>query len=290
MLEQKFPFIMTLLRGLGQIMLQENAATGALFLIGVFYGSTTMGIAAIISVCCGTLTAKILGYDKLEIEKGLYGFSAALVGVALTLYFEPVLIIWLSIILGSIAATVLQHFFISKKIAVFTLPFVLVSWLILLLFQNVYPLAPSVLLDTTFPISHDFTFAFRGFGQVIFQGNLLAGILFCIGVYINSPISALYGIAGAVIGAILSSCFSAPDTGIAMGLFSYNAVLCAIVFAGDKVKDGLWVLLSVILSVLISLIMHQFHLTQLTFPFVAASCITLLLKNTVPFVSEKNNF
>ena len=83
MLAQKFPFVIILLRGLGQIMLQENAATGVLFLIGIFYGSTTMGIAAILSVCCGTLTAKILGYDKSEIEKGLYGFSAALVGVAL---------------------------------------------------------------------------------------------------------------------------------------------------------------------------------------------------------------
>ena len=115
MLEQKFPFIMILLRGLGQIMLQENAATGVLFLIGIFYGSPTMGFAAILSVCCGTLTAKFLGYDKSEIEKGLYGFSAALVGVALTLYFEAVFIIWLAIILGSIAATVLQHFFIIKK-------------------------------------------------------------------------------------------------------------------------------------------------------------------------------
>jgi urea transporter len=290
MLEQKFSYVMILLRGLGQIMLQENAATGVLFLIGIFYGSTTMGIAAILSVCCGTLTAKILGYDKSEIEKGLYGFSAALVGVALTLYFEAVFIIWLAIILGSIAATVLQHFFITKKIAVFTLPFVLVTWLILFLFQNVYPLTPSTLLDAAIPIGPDFTFAVRGFGQVIFQGSLFAAILFCIGVYINSPISALYGVAAAVLAAILSSWFSAPPAAIATGLFSYNAVLCAIVFAGDKAKDGIWVFLSVVLSVVISLIMHQYQLTQLTFPFVAASCIALLLKNTVPFVSKELKF
>ena len=181
----------------------------------------------------------------------------------------------------------MQHFFITKKIAVFTLPFVLVTWGLLFLFQNVYPLAPSALLDAAIPISPDFTFAVRGFGQVIFQGSLFAGVLFCIGVYINSPISALYGVAGAVLAAILSSWFSAPATAITMGLFSYNAVLCAIVFAGDKTKDGLWVFLSVVLSVFISLIMHQYLLTQLTFPFVAASCIGLLLKNSVPFVTFK---
>jgi urea transporter len=287
MLAQKFPFVIILLRGLGQIMLQENAATGLFFLIGIFYGSTTMGIAAILSVCSGTLTAKILAYDKSEIEKGLYGFSAALVGVALTLYFEPVFMIWLSIILGSVAATVLQHFFITKKIAVFTLPFVLITWLILFLFKNGYPMAPSALLDAPHTLSSDFAFVARGFGQVIFQGSLFAGILFCIGVYINSPISALYGIAGAVLAAMLSSWFSAPSTAITMGLFSYNAVLCAIVFAGDKVKDGLWVFLSVVLSVFISLMMHQHQLTPLTFPFVTGSCITLLLKNSVPFISKK---
>jgi urea transporter len=287
MLAQKFPFIITVLRGLGQIMLQENAATGLFFLIGIFYGSTTMGIAAILAASCGTLTAKILAYDKSEIEKGLYGFSAALVGVALTSYFEPVFMVWLSIILGSIAATVLQHFFITKKITVFTLAFVLITWGILFLFQNVYPLTPSTLLDSTPLVSSDFTFAVRGFGQVIFQGSLFAGILFCIGVYINSPISALYGIAGAVLAAILSAWFSAPIASVTMGLFSYNAVLCAIVFARDKVKDGLWVFLSVVLSVFISLIMYQYQLTPLTFPFVAASCMSLLLKNSVPFVSKR---
>ena len=119
---------------MGQIMLQENAVTGLLFLIGLFYGSISMGIAAILSVCCGTITARILGYDKTEIEKGLYGFSAALVGVALILYFEPAFIVWLSIIIGSILATIIQHLFIIKKIPVFTLPFVLVTWAIIFLF------------------------------------------------------------------------------------------------------------------------------------------------------------
>lgn len=281
MLKQRFAFINIILRGLGQIMLQENSATGLLFLIGIFYGSILMGIAAILSVCCGTITARILGYDKTEIEKGLYGFSAALVGVALILFFEPVFIVWLSIIIGSALATILQHLFIIKKIPVFTLPFVLVTWAIIFLFQNFYPVASSIFLSEPIPVVHDFTFAFRGFGQVIFQSSVFAGIAFFIGVYISSPIAALYGIAGAVLAAVLSFCFSAPFANVGMGLFSYNAVLCAIVFAGDKTKDGIWVFISVVLSVIISLTMFKYNLTQLTFPFVAATCISLVLKKLV---------
>lgn len=81
----------TLLKGIGQIMLQENSLTGLLFLIGIFYGSIIMGLAALLAAICGTVTAYLLKYDKTEITQGLYGFSAALVGVAAMLFLKPLL-------------------------------------------------------------------------------------------------------------------------------------------------------------------------------------------------------
>lgn len=260
-------------------MLQENAATGLLFLVGIFYGSPLMGIATLLAVCTGTLTALLLRYDKTEIEKGLYAFSSALIGPALILYFEPVWLVWFAIIIGSIAATMLQHVFIVRKIPVFTLPFVLISWGIIWLFQNVYPLTPSKLLETVIPVGQNWLFAFNGFGQVIFQGSIFAGLVFFTGVLLQSPISALFGLSGALLAGILSYCFAVPTGEIGMGLFSYNAVLCAIVFAGNQVKDGLWALISVVLTLAIGLTMDHYNLTQLTFPFVAATCTTLVFKH-----------
>lgn len=84
-----------ILKGLGQIMLQENPITGFLFLIGIFYGSFLMGVAALLATVCGTATALLLKYDKSEIDKGLYGFSAPLVGVALLLFLKPEFLCWL---------------------------------------------------------------------------------------------------------------------------------------------------------------------------------------------------
>ena len=52
----------------------------------------------------------------------------------------------------------------------------------------------------------------------------------------------------------------------------------AIVFAGNQIKDGFWVLLSVFLSLFLSILMVKFNFIQLTFPFVLASCVTLLFK------------
>lgn len=101
------------LRGVGQIMLQSNSWTGLLFLLGIFYDSITMGVGAVVAVITGTLTAKLLGYDKKEINSGLYGFSATLVGVALTFYFKAVPLVWVAVVMGAALATVLQHFLIN---------------------------------------------------------------------------------------------------------------------------------------------------------------------------------
>ncbi|MES2140453.1 MAG: urea transporter [Bacteroidota bacterium] len=276
-----------LLKGLGQIMLQENPVTGFLFLIGIFYGSVIMGAAVLLATVCGTATALFLKYDKSEIDKGLYGFSAALVGAAIMLFIKPVFLSWVFIIIGSIFATVLQRFFIKRKIPVFTLPFVLVTWVILFFTNNYFTgiiLEPPAAIAST---ADFFTFGFKGFGQVIFQDSLVSGLLFFIAVFINSPISALYGLAGAMLSAIIAFKFSAPINDINIGLYSYNAVLCAIVFTDTQIKDGIWILIAVLLSLAISLLMSQFNVTPLTFPFVLASCITLFLKSKPNFVIKK---
>lgn len=276
---EKSSIIHILLKGLGQIMLQENSLTGLLFLAGIFYGSMQMGIGAILSVFCGTMTAKILNYNDHEIKQGLYGFSPALVGVALPFYFEPVIATWVAVVIGATLAAIIQHFFIVKNIPVYTLPFILVTWLVLYVFHQIYPVPVSELLTAPTSIDYNFAAAVKGFGQVIFQGTLFSGIAFFIGVFVNMPIAALYGLAASVLGAVLAACFSIPANTIEMGLFGYNAVLCAIVFSGSDKMDGFWVFLATTIAVSIALLMSTYSLTQLTFPFVAATWITLVIKH-----------
>ncbi len=278
-----------ILKGLGQIMLQENAITGLLFLAGIFYGSAAMGAAALLAVICGTLTARVLGYDAAEIDSGLYGFSAALTGVALTLFFKPVPIIWGAIVVASALAAVVQRFFIKRNLPVYTLPFVLVTWLAIYLLWNFTPdlsAVPSAPGDS--PVA-PFLFAVKGFGQVIFQEKPVSGALFFIAVFISSPVAALYGLAGAMLSGILSSYLGAPAEITGAGLYGFNAVLCAIVFSGPRIRDGVWVLISVLMSLAISLLMLRHGLVQLTFPFVAATVISLILKRLTGFLGAHNS-
>ncbi|WP_249219807.1 urea transporter [Chitinophaga sp. HK235] len=277
MIQRKSSYL-PFLRGVGQIMLQNNAWTGVLFLAGIFYDSIIMGAAALLAVITGTLTARLLKYDEADIDAGLYGFSPTLVGVALTFYFNPVPVVWIAVVVGSVAAAMLQHFFIKRKLPGFTFPFILVTWILLYLFHHVF--APGAAVDVvgSMPVKDDFTLATHGFGEVIFQGSVIAGIIFFIAVFVNSPIAALYGVCASLLGAFISLECSEPAPDIHMGLFSFNAVLCAIAFSGNKPRDGIWVLFSVVLSVFIDVWMLQMHMAVLTFPFVAASWITLIVQ------------
>ncbi|MCO5232750.1 MAG: urea transporter [Chitinophagales bacterium] len=270
-------FFKIILRSIGQIMLQANAITGMLFLAGIFWGSVNMGIATLLSVCIATFTAKLFKWNEDEIQQGLYGFSPALVGVALVLFFKVTWILWLTIIIGAFLSAFIQHIFLIKKIPVYTLPFILVTWWILYLSKYTLLLEP-VSSDTLVSSTHFGYATIRGYGQVIFQASIISGVLFFIGVCIHSPLSALYGLAGALLTVFFASYIGSPKDDIDMGLYSYNAVLCAIALTGNKISDGLIILITVLLSVLLVHWMTIYQIPVLTFPFVVATWLGLILK------------
>lgn len=285
---QKIPFIDHILKGIGQIMLQENRWTGLLFLIGIFLGSWQGGVAVLLSTAAGTFTAMQLKYDQAEIRAGLYGFSAALVGVALAFLFEATALIWGLIVLGGALATVIQHFFIQKKIPVFTFPFILITWgLVFVLHHFTHIPASELFRSEVIPTDYDdFLTCTNGFGEVIFQGGVLSGMIFFIAVFISSPIAALYGLAASILGAGLSQVNGESIKEIHMGLFGFNAVLSAIVFSGVKKTDGLWVFIAVFLTVAIDDFLIDNNLLKevggvFTFPFVAGTWVTLLIRKGV---------
>lgn len=129
----------------------------------------------------------------------------------------------------------------------------------------------------------DFLTCTNGFGEVIFQGGVLSGIIFFLAVFISSPVAALYGLAASILGAGLSQWNGEPVKEIHMGLFGFNAVLSAIVFSGVKRTDGLWVLIAVLITIAIDDLLIDNHCLDavggvFTFPFVAGTWITLLIQ------------
>lgn len=282
------PFINQVLRGIGQIMLQESRWTGLLFLIGLSMGHWAFALAALVAAVAGTLTARLLRFGQAELDAGLYGFSPALVGVALVFLFGNTPLVWALVIAGSALAAALQHAFILRKIPAYTFPFILVAWALIFLLRP-YADVPSAAWGAPLLGLDDHGWAAataNGFGQVIFQGGVVPGLLFLIGVLVCSPWAALFGAVASLAGAALGLAFNQPWAAVQLGVFGFNAVLTAIAFAGPAWADRLWALVGVLITVALYLLLLRWAILDpvggvLTFPFVAGTWTTLLLRRAV---------
>lgn len=278
----------TVLKGIGQIMLQESAWTGLLFLIAISYDSILMGLVALMSSIIGTATARICKFSEENIKAGLYGFNATLIGVGLVFFFETSPFIWFVVILGSIMSALLMEFSIRKKIPFFTFPFIVLTiaaiWII-----KYFGLAASRVIMGIEEMREleDFMVAGHAYSEVIFQGTIAAGLLFFLGVFLNNPTAALYGFIAALIAGAIAHFNHDSGKLIEDGMFSFNAVLCGIACSGLKPRDGLYVLFSVVIATYFDIFMMQNGWITLTFPFVLSMWVIVPLKKLVGYFEDR---
>ena len=280
--------VQTVLKGIGQIMLQDSAWTGLLFLIAISYDSILMGVAALASTIIGTATAKVLKFEDANIKAGLYGFNATLIGVGLIFFFESSLLIWACIILGSMVSTLLMEFSIRKKIPFFTFPFIVVTVIAILVMDH-FSLAAHNKIEAVEEMMElqDFNVAAHAYSEIIFKGTIVAGLLFFVGVFLNNPTAALYGFVGAIFAGAIAHYGHNSERLIDDGMFSFNAVLCGIALSGAKPRDGFYVLLSVLIATYFDIFMMHNGWITLTFPFVLSMWVVVPLKKIVASFESK---
>ena len=101
------------LRGTGQVMLQDNPLSGALFLAAIAWGSFAAGapriaIGGILALLVATLTAYWVRADEKSLAAGLYGFNGILVGLALPTFLAPGPLLWAYVILGGAVSAIVM--------------------------------------------------------------------------------------------------------------------------------------------------------------------------------------
>ena len=280
-------FIQTILRGIGQVIFQNNIYSGILFLVGIFYNSWLLGLAALGGTIISTYSAQVLRYSKEDIQNGLYGFNGALTGIALLCFFELSLGIVIALVLGSVVSTLLMHF-LKKILPPFTAPFVIVTWFLIynsLLFAFNFPLiASSGPTATSIDV---LSASSNSFGQVMFQENVITGLFFLLAIWVNNKLMAVYAIYAAVLGTLTGWLLSAPITTINAGLMGYNAILCAIALFGKKWNDYLWITIAIILSTILNIGLGMTGIITLTAPFVLATWGILMLKKKKGLLIKK---
>ena len=258
--------------GFSQVFLLQSPLSGVLILAGLFCNSWQLALLALLGCLVSRAVASLLRDTKSEIADGLYGFNGTLVGIAIGVYWE---ISWLSILLLVIGAAlstwVARVFRRHAQLPGLTAPFIIAVWALLLVSllapQEVGLLDSATQLEEGLPLWRMLGVALGdSVGQVMFQANVLTGVLFFLAIAWESRRKALYALLGALVPMLVIP--FVPETVWREGLLGYNAVLCAIYWAGTGERRLLYALLSVVLSVLLELLALYACLIPLTAPFV----------------------
>lgn len=289
-------------RGIGQVFFQENAWSGLAFAVGIALGSPRMAAGAVVGSAIGLAAALALRFDREESAAGIYGFNAALVGVATLFFFQTggagpgVLVFgWTDVaaltllLLGCVGATLLTRWMRGRlPFPTYTTPFIVTAWAVFLLGQamalpRVAPLAPA-------PEGFASAVA-NGIGQVMFQAGFWPGVLFFIGIALNNRTHSAWVLAGSIVGMLMGNHHTTaglraldPERlvertvlgNVALGLYGYNATLTAVALALARrslIAPFLGMLISVVLTELIPLM----GIPALTAPFVLATWVVLAL-------------
>lgn len=298
-----FPFISASLKGISQVILIENTFTGLVILVAITISSYYLGIIALLSAMIGTLVGKAGGANEESINQGLLGYNSVLTGMALALFLNGPYMWIVALVASAIAAifsAAMMHLMKRTQIPVLTVPFIILTWFILLSSYKLkgitlnLQLAPQNLGYWKLDIAGEINLVdaiLHGIGQVFFLDYLISGILIFIAVLFASRKLALYTAIGNIVAVIIAYFLGGEHTLIMAGLYGYNAILTIIavsaVFNNDHNRYLLFLGilaagLTVPLVAGISTLLLPYGLPVLTMPFVFCTWLILSARKALP--------
>ncbi|CAB1275053.1 urea transporter [Candidatus Nitrosacidococcus tergens] len=295
-----------LLRGISQVVLQNNPVSGLVILVGLFIASKIAGVATLVGVIISTLTAVLLKVDKSLIQNGLFGFNGVLVGIGVSSYAvsHHLLIdhtLWLHIVIATSLSTLvmigLSQFFTLWNLPALTMPFILCTWLFIGVVEHIDLSNPMATLSHHFISEIDiytiktwYIGVGKGFSEIFLQDSAIAGYLIFLGILINSRMSAIAALAAALLSIATGIAFEVSEESIQLGLYSYNPILTSIALGGGLFIyvtkfSFIYALLGAIvttwISFALSTALQHLELPIYTFPFVITTWFMLLVAMSV---------
>ena len=289
------PAALVALRGVGQIIFQDHALTGLLFVLGVAAGSPLMAVGLLAGSAIGCALAWALKFDRGEVLAGIHGFNPALVGIATLFFFDPGAVSLLLLVAGCAAAAVLTY--LARRFVPFptyTAPFIVTTWGVFFLGQTIgaAPAGPGYSLRLpdlpAGPLVESLT---HGVGQIMFQASVWTGLLFAAGIAVSNREHAWLVALGAAVGGLVAAYHvDAADRtldpeqlvergqfeAIRLGLYGYNAALAPLALFLWR-RSVVAPVLGAILTVPFTEFVPMLGVPALTAPFVLATWVVLAL-------------
>ena len=290
-------FPRTTLRGVGQVMFQDNMWTGLLFLCGIFWGAYAEGFhlvawGALTGVLASTLTGYILKLPDQKGAQGLWGFNGALVGCAFPTFLGETWCMWIGLVFCAAMTTWvrsgLDNIMGKWGVSSLTFPFVISTYFFLLAARYFSGMPPTNLSHPELPlggspvISLEFVdlvkYWLRGISQVFLINSWVTGIFFLAALAVSSLRACVWAAIASALSLFIALCWKGPGADISEGLYGFSAVLTGIAlgatFCNFSWRAAIWCVIGIIATVFVQAAMNAFFapmgLPTLTGPF----CIT----------------
>ncbi|HCC61358.1 MAG: urea transporter [Gammaproteobacteria bacterium] len=264
----------SMLNGISQIFLQRHLGCGLLILFAIALHDLAFLAGALLGLLSGTLSAWRLGYPPEDIETGLYGYNAALLGLLITLMLGLAPLACLLIIMSGALSSAVQHHLLRRmrerrSLPGFTLSFVLLGWLAMglsgALESVVEARIPEHQLDGWGALGG----IMRGVGQVLFLADPMAGLCLFAALLLADRRAAVWTLCGSAVGIFMALLAGASEPSALAGLAGYNPALAALALSQVH-RSALAPALGIGLAIIFRLFFDQLGLPPLTMPFILA--------------------
>jgi urea transporter/murein DD-endopeptidase MepM/ murein hydrolase activator NlpD len=282
-----------------QIFFSDNRIF-ALILMAVTFFDFWAGLSGMISIIVSNSMAYLIGFNRLNIRKGYYGFNSLLVGLALGVYYQPgpefFIVLGFSSMLTLFLTLMLEGVIGKYGLPFMSLSFLLATWLVSLATRQFttlhvsergifmtnemfalggHPMVESYNWLTNVNIPGSVRLYFTSLGAIFFQYHLFAGILVAIGLLIYSRIAFILSLTGFFSAYAYYNFIGANIHELSYAYIGFNFILTSIAIGGFFIIPSRWSFLWVILlTPLISIILTStnaifsiFQLSVYSLPF-----------------------
>ena len=273
------------------------------------------GLAGLLAVVFTNTIALLIGFNRVNIKNGYYGFNALLVGLGIGVYFVPsaqfYLILLIAVILTLFLTIMFEGVIGKYGLPFLSLPFLFALWTIMLatrqfnhleisqrgifMYNELYSLGGQKFVDiyqwiNNFPMPNSLAIYFRSLGAIFFQNSLLAGVLIAIGLILYSRIAFTLSLLSFYTAFYFYSFIGADITQLSVSFIGFNFILTAIAIGGFFIVASrysyIWVVVLVpIIAILIAAFTAIFNIYQLAIYSLPFNLIVILFLYILKFRS-----
>ncbi|AZQ56071.1 urea transporter [Burkholderia cenocepacia] len=219
-----------LLRGIGQIVLQANALTGALLLAALALTDLRLACAALLGSAAASMTAVLTGAARRDVEQGLHGFNGALAALIAALFAPASLAAVALAPLAAIGAALVQRAMRTPLARWRQCPYsspclaVTALWLPFVASQH----ADGATAGAVPTLACAIDALLSGVAQTTFAQGAWAGALVVAGLAVASRRAAAFALGGTIVSTVLLVALGASDASLADGRLGFNGALAAL--------------------------------------------------------------